>query len=319
MKRNLEEPPKLPEKKKKNKVILSCVFIGLLTIAIPIFLSENFSEKTRRVENNDIIYPPPTNPETIETQEFFDPRLFDLGKNNFKDKNPTTKHFQSVVIPHHLLASKLISEVLENFSNREIKTVILVGPNHFEKGDALIYSTEAVWNTPFGLVEPDLDIMEDLKKSQNIKLNKNILEKEHSIAGLMPYIKYYFNKAKIVPLILSSNVTPEQTKKLATRIAEYTDQNTILIGSIDFSHYLDPKQAMINDQKTIQAIKKFDYQTISGFNNDFVDSPACLNLILMTCRIDDKSEIFFLNNTNSSLLLNDPATACTSYITFGTY
>ncbi|MBD3245245.1 MAG: hypothetical protein GF335_04610 [Candidatus Moranbacteria bacterium] len=76
---------------------------------------------------------------------------------------------------------------------------------------------------------------------------------------------------------------------------------------------------MTNDQKTIKAIEEFDYKTISGFNNDFVDSPASLNLILMTSKIKKKSKIFFFENTNSSLLLNDPAIDCTSYITFAIY
>jgi hypothetical protein len=65
---------------------------------------------------------PPVHPNT-----FFDPAHFYTGK--FTTNSPGSR-IKGAVIPHHLLADKLIARVISELTEQKPATIILIGPNH---------------------------------------------------------------------------------------------------------------------------------------------------------------------------------------------
>lgn len=220
----------------------------------------------------------------------------------------------SAVIPHHLVASRLLNDALEVLSRQETDRIILVGPNHFNKGSRIISGLYG-WETPEGVVQADEKAIRRLLEQGLAVRDENVLEKEHSIGALVPLIKHYLPKAKVVPLILHHDVSLQEIDVLLRELEPFLDEKSVLIASVDFSHYLTRREAQAKDQETLNYMQAFDYQNLYRLGNDYLDSPASLAAAFRLAEKQGLKEFTVLDNTNSGLILQNDFIETTSYFT----
>lgn len=208
------------------------------------------------------------------------------------------------IVPHHDLADKLIVEVFQAIKqNRDPKTIILIGPNHYELGDTDAIIDSDTLNTDLG---------KQLVREGYASLNDAVMSQEHSVKVLLPYVQEYFPKAEVVSIILSSKHSIPESAELARVLAR---EEALIISSVDFSHYLNIEQANINDEITYDAIVRKDYGQLSEMNSDYLDSPPSIITLLSAMEefsIDDQTK---LNHSNSAIILNADIESTTSYFT----
>lgn len=232
-----------------------------------------------------------------------------------RDPSPLA-NIRAGILPHHLLASDLIAEEFSTIALKENpKTIILVGPNHNNRGGAILSSVRP-WGTPFGKVESDTAVVESLHSSSVVSLWNDGFEEEHSIGAIVPFVKHYFPNAQIVPIVIRSDIGRVSAERLGKSLAALlNDESVLLLASIDFSHYQTRAEAERNDQETWQAIKAFDLQLLSTFGNDHLDAPWTLVAFLAALKEKGILGMKLLQNTNSGALANDNTLLTTSYFT----
>ena len=145
------------------------------------------------------------------------------------------------------------------------------------------------------------------------------MKDEHAVAGLMPYIKYYLPQAQVVPLVISGRLNEDELRTLANKLAPLVSSDTILITAVDFSHYLPSKTAWEKDEVTEKVMREYDYQKLFKLNNDYLDSPPSIAVMLMTMENLGKQDFVIINHTNSGELLNDKLIPTTSYFSLVFY
>lgn len=216
------------------------------------------------------------------------------------------------IIPHHLLAADLIAEFFSNFTDN-YDTVILIGPNHFSAGQAKIISSAYDWQTPFGVLQCDQNVLNELLQFKEIEIEEEIFQREHSISSEVAFIKKTFPRAKFVPLVLRANVDEKTDTELALCLTNITKKRKVLVlNSVDFSHYKDSETAQANDKISIQAIEDFDFQKIYDLD---IDSPASVYTLLKFGELNN-AKFTLLHNSNSAILANKPdLQSTTSYVT----
>lgn len=218
-----------------------------------------------------------------------------------------------LIVPHHDLASDLIAEAMQYVSaSREINKIVILGPNHVDEGSAVI-SYPADFQAQNGIVNCDLAQIEELQKEGYLVYNKAIYEPEHSIKTLIPFIKEYFPKANVIPMIFTSRFNSEAY--LSQKLNSLLNENTLIISSIDFSHYLDLKEAEQKDKETKKAILNWDYEFFNKFDSDYLDSPASLKVLMRTMKLFNSDHIEILNHNNSARLNHGSEKLTTSYFT----
>lgn len=221
-----------------------------------------------------------------------------------------------LIAPHHDLASRLVAGIFSNLAGDRIKTIYIIGPNHKNSGAGRIITAPVIWKTDLGQVSADFDAVNLLKRERLAVFDAKRLESEHSINTLLPFIKNYFPRAKVVPLILFHDAEPEAAARLADFIYGRAGEDDLVIGSLDFSHYLSNLEAEKNDKITEQAIKNFAYKKILSFNDDFVDSPITLAVIMKAASGLGAVRPEFFGHGNSAGLANTAsALSSTSYFT----
>ncbi len=245
---------------------------------------------------------------------FFDQQLFDYGVGDVDKNEKVQENIKGVIVPHHLLASHIIADTLHEVLKPEIKKVIIIGPDHYEKGSTVITTSDYVWETPFQKVFPDIETINFLAKKDYVNINQKILENEHSISGLIPFISHYSPEVQAIPLIISQRITKEEIDDISEELYKLSqDDSVAIIVSVDFSHYLTSSEAEENDEISFQAIKNRNYEKLLTFNNDYVDSPQSLVIFLKTLDRLGIYNLEVLHNTNSGRLVGDPFVENTSY------
>lgn len=222
------------------------------------------------------------------------------------------------VTPHHLLAAKMIAAFFRDLSADPPDTIVIIGPNHKRIGFSGIAASSSDWGTPFGRLEADRDIVKALAEKFNAESNDRLMQEDHSISGLIPYIAYYMPDVRIVPVLLHGNYPSADALRLGKFLgdtARDANGDIVIIASIDFSHYLDARTAGKMDEITWDAIKRRDIQAISSMGNDNLDSPP--SIIALIGAMDkagaqgpEKSE-----HSNSSEITGSGADYTTSYFT----
>jgi hypothetical protein len=133
-------------------------------------------------------------------------------------------------------------------------TFILIGPSH----RGFRTSTSHVpWETPLGIVDNDPGIASAL----DIEADEISHQDEHSLEVQVPFIKYRFPRARIVPILMG-----DQDYRSAGFLAEQvlesirkTNRDDVrFVASSDFSHYVPAARARENDRYAIGALESLD-------------------------------------------------------------
>lgn len=255
-----------------------------------------------------------SNPSTFVTPE----KMYGILSNLKEPENLQAK-VCSGVVPHHLLAGHIIARFMESIKDvQKPETIIIIGPNHPNKGARIITGLNS-WQTPEGLVKTDEKIINALLEKHLAVQGEDILAKEHSIGNIVPFIKHYLPETKVVPIIFHHSVKEAEIDNILNILDKYLGEDDLVLASVDFSHYLTRKRAEEMDQRTIKAIKDFDYNTLSFMGNDNLDSPPSLIATLKRADIQKSKSCKILDHTNSGVILKNDLIETTSYFSLVFY
>ncbi|MBP1929439.1 AmmeMemoRadiSam system protein B [Methanolinea mesophila] len=181
--------------------------------------------------------------------------LEQLLEKYFRGKEPGVKAL-GVVSPHAgypysgEVAAWAFSAIDPDFSG----TIVVVGPSH--RGYRTSVS-RVPWETPLGILDNDPGFSEALDLVQDEVSHQ---EPENSLEVQMPFIKFRFPRARVVPIMMGDQ-DPSHAEELAGIILEAvkrTGREVRIVASSDFSHYVPETQAREQDLYAIEALTTLD-------------------------------------------------------------
>jgi MEMO1 family protein len=146
--------------------------------------------------------------------------------------------------------------------DKNIKTVILLGPPHHVPVRGIATAGADWFETPLGRVAVDADRVKKLLASNLVYEDPHAHAPEHSVEVQVPFLQVALTSFKIVPLLVN-DVDPQ---KAADLIYPLIDESTVVVASSDLSHYHSSSEAKAIDKRTIATI-------LAG--NDQGDIDAC--------------------------------------------
>jgi len=177
----------------------------------------------------------------------------------------------SGVVPHHGVAQEIIEKFFKYISSKEKpENIIILSPDHFNATNLVEKSFISVdiSTKEFYDLAINNSLLEKLK-NKNLAFDTYAIDFDHGITELLPYIKKSFPDSSILPIIIASKATKEDVEELIRSINGYVGSKTIIIASVDFSHYLPPSAADLHDVKSIATLIDFKK---SNFENIEADS-----------------------------------------------
>jgi poly-gamma-glutamate synthesis protein (capsule biosynthesis protein) len=228
----------------------------------------------------------------------------------------------SGVVPHHLLAKNIMEDFFSYVSSREKpKTIVILSPDHFQSG-ILMESNSFITvglvgdDKEFNNLKIDTSLWGKLFKENKMAINNPAVIAEHGVTTLLPYIKKYFPETNILPILIPADITKERVEQLVRTIDENTLLNTIVVASVDFSHYLPSQAADFHDTKSIRVLLNFEEE---NFKNIEVDCWQALYAVRLFAKLRQKETPHIIAHKNSIDFLNLESEETTSYfsVVFG--
>jgi len=284
----------------KIAIIPTLIILAVVTLITTagVFLVENYQRKNTVKESSLS--------STYNNKEQYDDIFSNLQK---PEKNANAS---AGIISHHFLAKQLIADFYNTISSDENAIIFLVSPDHFNNyfsPETIAYTSYLNWTTPFGRLQTDREAISSLSKLYGIQASDSILSFEHGIYIEVPFIKKFFPNAKIVPLVLKNDSSPEDFLALGKEIRK-NNKKSMLIVSSDFTHNMLAGQARLNDKKSIEALEDLSLDNINQVTSDCKQCLATLAGFL-----DDSLDSFSLiANKNSFDISFVDENLVTSYV-----
>lgn len=269
---------------KKDRLILGKSLISLLVLLVGFFALSYLNN------SHAVLIP----------VDFFTPQFFWPGVAAAQKAPVHTDAIRVALVPHHLVAGELISRIFESLRAQKVNHVIIISPNHYEAGTGSIQTSNHAWQTPFGRV-PGMNLGTEFPEA-----SRQIMKVEHGVSGLMPYIAYYLPQARVSSIILKYRTSDAQVARLAEELSPQLSQDTVLLASVDFSHYLPYPVAEARDQLTGRLLLELNESPLYNLNNDYLDSPPALALLIKVCRLTGSKSFLTTGHSNSAVILSDP-------------
>lgn len=250
--------------------------------------------------------------EILSSRNFFDAKYFNHAVNSAQNTKKTA-NIKAVVVPHHLIAADIIADILARIEKNNINNVVIIGPNHEDKNATTIASAYVEWQTPFGKARTNNELVGKFLVDLNLHNYAEVFSEEHSVGAIIPFIKYYYPKAKILPIIFNSTAGLSDARDVVYWLDKNLDENTLVVFSLDFSHYLTEHEAKAKDEMVKNFILSGDISNIINLNSDYVDSPAALATAVMYADYHNL-QINIVDQKNSNDFLERPSVDITTYL-----
>lgn len=175
----------------------------------------------------------------------------------------------ALISPHagYQFSGQVAAYAYKHLAEREINTVILIGPTHHKAFNGASVCAEGSMRTPLGNIKVNEKIARSLiNEKASVSFNPDAFEKEHSLEVQLPFLQQTLKNFKIVPIVIGSP-TNESFEFLTEKLIEILgkDEKTIIIASTDLSHYHDYETAVRMDGKIIDAVERMSSEEVGRY------------------------------------------------------
>ncbi|KKW25643.1 MAG: hypothetical protein VE99_C0001G0280 [candidate division Kazan bacterium GW2011_GWC1_52_13] len=238
-------------------------------------------------------------------------------------QDPIAAGVQAAILPHDSISIKELTAFYRGLAAAvQPRFVVILSPNHYDAGRANIQTTSRVFMTADGRAHPDWSLVGQLRARGLAGSEGDSFTKEHGITAQVEYAKRFFPEARWLPLIFKSTATPAEVDAVMRWLEQTLPANqTLVLASIDFSHYLTKTRADINDTKTYRQIQTMDVNQLptSDIECEFLDSPAALRAVVAYAHSRELNRLTLVRRDNTADIRGEPNLVSTTghlYITF---
>ncbi len=180
--------------------------------------------------------------------------------NSFEDEDYPI----NIMVPHAgyqysgAIASRGYCEIVENGFP---EVFIIISPNHTGLGSEISVFNEGEWITPLGSVEVDREFAQAIIESSDIaSADFTAHIREHSIEVQLPFLQYFSNDFKIVPITMGRQtfVTSNDLSNAIFEAANKLDKSYCVIASTDLSHFNNQEKANKVDGFVLEDIEEMN-------------------------------------------------------------
>uniref|UniRef100_A0A6A7GB68 Protein MEMO1 isoform X1 n=1 Tax=Hirondellea gigas TaxID=1518452 RepID=A0A6A7GB68_9CRUS len=152
------------------------------------------------------------------------------------------EHIVALISPHagYSYSGRTAAFVYKRIATNSIKRVFLLGPSHHHYSETCMLSTASGYQSPFGNIQLDLEVIGELKSSGLFKMmSLEIDEAEHSLEMCSTFLAHVMRDVnfKLIPIMVGG--TSFETEKAFGEILSpyFDDPETLFVISSDFCHW----------------------------------------------------------------------------------
>lgn len=194
---------------------------------------------------------------------------------------PAGKGIVGGIVPHAgwVYSGAIACNVIKCMSQGPPPDTLLLFGRHLHPSSGSYLMKEGAWATPFGDLEIDEELGERLSREFSFRIETpDRYEQDNTIELQLPFIKYFFPDAKILPMGLPPHTASLGVGEKAAELAESLGRKIMVLGSTDLTHYgfnygFTPKgvgETAVdwvkeeNDRRLVELIVRMDPEGVIG-------------------------------------------------------
>lgn len=182
---------------------------------------------------------------------------------------PENAKLIALISPHagYQFSGQVAAYSYRHLSERNIKTVIIIGSSHHKVYKGASVYTNGSMKTPLGNVRINEKLAGSLiNEKASVSFYPEAFEKEHSLEVQLPFLQQTLKDFSIVPILVGTP-SKETFEYLTAKLTELLsrDDRAIIIASTDLSHFHDYDAAVSMDSKMINAIKRMSVEDVERY------------------------------------------------------
>ena len=169
---------------------------------------------------------------------------------------------RAIQIPHAgwTYSGQAAAEAYKQLENRELKTVVMIGPQHHVPVRHMQVFPEGVWESPIGNLEVNSGLAARfLEFNDAFQADIPAHAAEHSLEVQIPPLVMVLPDVKIVP-ILTAPYQPKHPRILADALDEMVGakKDVLVLVSTDLYHGESYEACKTSDARTVEFVKNLD-------------------------------------------------------------
>lgn len=218
-----------------------------------------------------------------------------------------------ITVPHHLLVPELLADGIGRARRHVYDRVILLFPDHFGVLGGPFGTLTAGFETVSGPVGTD-PASATLANDPRVAVVCALAE-DHGLRALLPFVADALPDVPVLPVAISIKTGLEDWEALAAMLAPLVTDETLILQSTDFSHYLPHHEARQRDQETLNILAAGDASAISSLRQpDHIDSAGAMYVQMVLQDRVFGARPFLVANRNSQDFSDTPVAETTSYM-----
>lgn len=144
------------------------------------------------------------------------------------------------IVPHAgwYFSGSIACNVIQSLREETTPDAIVIFGMHLHSGSPCYIMTEGAWETPFGEIEIEKTIAGELTQRFDFSIeSSDAFIQDNTIELQLPFIKYFFDDVKIVPIGVPPVKKSLEIGKAVADISKELGLRIKVIGSTDLTHY----------------------------------------------------------------------------------
>lgn len=198
---------------------------------------------------------------------------------------PLERSLLAIVSPHagYAFSGQAAAYAYRLAQGQKVKRIFLLGPSHHVGFHGGALPMQITFQTPFGDLDVDKDVIEELKGYPLFKKLPEVHRVEHSLEMQLPFIRQVFGEVKIVPIVVGVLSEESDIRLMAEILKGYVSKDDLVVVSSDFTHYgpryqYEPFRDNIRenierlDSKAFQLLSRKDLDDFLKFEDETKDT-----------------------------------------------
>ena len=144
------------------------------------------------------------------------------------------------IVPHAgwYFSGSIACNVIHCLTKEKSPDVFVIFGMHLHSGSPAYIMTEGAWGTPFGNLEIETALANQLNEKFAFQIETaDRFTQDNTIELQLPFIKYFFKNAKIVPIGVPPTKISLEIGKTVVALSKRLGLQVKVIGSTDLTHY----------------------------------------------------------------------------------
>ncbi len=143
------------------------------------------------------------------------------------------------IVPHAgwYFSGSIACGVIQALSTDKHPDLVVIFGMHLHPDSPCCIMSGGTWETPFGEIEIEAELAGKLEKKFSFIERAADFSQDNTIELQLPFIKYFFNKVKILPIGVPPSKSSIEIGREVVKSARRLGLSVKLIGSTDLTHY----------------------------------------------------------------------------------